>query len=330
MKRKIGMRYLQTGLILGLGAMLLSGCLKNEWEECEKDGKAELDDYISKNNIPESYKVEVTGGYIYYIPEIYGTGLSPATNNFIVVDYTGMYPDGTIIETTDSSLKDDWDAASVYTDYAYGPTKFQYGYSSEGFNAGIALMQEGGMSTLIIPTELAFYNCRPVLYSVHLLKVITNPVSYEKEMLVRYLSENSMDTVTNAYNNIYYKELSVTGDTLSVMQNDTLLIRFSGTYTYESGGSLYLKEFDSNVNAQNPLKIVYGSKVIYGGSIKYIPEGFTAALDTMKKGTHALAVLPYTQAFGTSGLINATYGYIIVPAYQTVIYDISIEEIKRP
>jgi len=29
-------------------------------------------------------------------------------------------------------------------------------------------------------------------------------------------------------------------------------------------------------------------------------------------------------------LINSTYGYYIVPAYQTVIYDLYIEEIRRP
>jgi FKBP-type peptidyl-prolyl cis-trans isomerase len=330
MKRFNSVRFLLTGMIIGLGAMLLSGCLKNEWEECEEQGKVELDDYISKNNISESYKVEVTGGYIYYIPEISGTGLSPVTNDFIVINYTGMYLNGTIIETTDSSLRDEWDAATIYTDYAYGPAKFQVGYSSEGFNSGLAMMQEGGLSTLIIPTELAYYNCRPVLYSINLLKVIKDPVAYEKEMLVWYLSENGMDTVSNAYNKIYYKELSGTGDPLSVVEDDTLLIRFTANYTYEKGGSLYLKEFDSNTGDKNPLKIVYGSDVIYGGSIKYIPDGFTAALDTMSKGTHALAVLPYTQAFGTTGLINSTYGYYIVPQYQTVIYDIYIEDIKRP
>jgi hypothetical protein len=61
-----------------------------------------------------------------------------------------------------------------------------------------------------------------------------------------------------------------------------------------------------------------------------MPAGFTAALDTMKKGSHALAVLPYSQAFGTTGLVNGIYGYYIVPQYQTVIYDIYIEDIIRP
>jgi FKBP-type peptidyl-prolyl cis-trans isomerase len=330
MKKTNGIRFLLTGMIIGLGTLLLSGCLENEWEKCIEDGKVELDDYIAQHSIPESYKVEVTGGYIYNIPVIYGTGLSPEANDFIVVDYTGMYVDGTIIETTDSTLREDWGASTVYTDYVYGPMKFQYGYSSDGFNEGLALMQEGGLSTLIIPTELAYYNCRPVIYYINLLTVIENPVAYEKEMLVWCLSENGMDTVSNAYNDIYYKEISNTGDVLSVTKNDTLLIRFTASYPYEKGGNLLLKEFDSNISDKDPLKIVYGSDVVHGGSIKFIPDGFTAALDTMSKGTHALAVLPYDQAFGTTGLINATYGYFIVPQYQTVIYDILVEDIRRP
>jgi len=330
MKGMMHMRFLPTGTIIGLAALLLTGCLKNEWEECIEDGKVELDAYITKNNIAESYKVEFTDGYLYHIPEIVGTGLFPEANNYIVVDYTGTYLDGTIIETTDSSLKDDWDHANVYTDYAYGPAKFQYGYSSPGFNGGLSLMQEGGFSTLIIPTELAYYNCHPVKYTINLLKVIRDPVAYEKEMLVWYLSENGMDTVSNAYNSIYYKEVASTGDTLSVSEGDTLLIRYTGNYTYEREGSLFLKEFDGNTGDANPLKIVYGSNEIFGGSIKYMPAGFTAALDTMSKGTQALAVLPYTQAFGTTGLVNTLYGYYIVPQYQTVIYDIYIQDIKRP
>jgi FKBP-type peptidyl-prolyl cis-trans isomerase len=330
MKRMNDMRFFLTVTVIGLGALLSSGCLHNEWDDCEKEGKAELDSYITKNNISESYRVEFSGGYLYHIPNIVGTGLYPQANNFIVIDYTGMYLDGTIIETTDSSLKDDWANSTVYTDYAYGPAKFQFGYSSPGFNAGLSLMQEGGFSTLIIPTELAYYNCKPVLYNINLLKVITDPVAYEEDMLVWYLSENGMDTVSNAYNGIFYKELSNTGDTLSVADGDTLLIRFIGNYTYEKEGSLNLKEFDSNTGDKDPLKIVYGSKEIYGGSIKYMPVGFTAALDTMNKGTRALAVLPYTQAFGTTGLINGTYGYYIVPQYQTVIYDIYVEDIRRP
>ena len=326
MKRLNCIRIFRIGITMGIAAILLSGCLKNEWEECEKDGKAELEKYISDNNISDEYKKD---GGLYYIPDTVGTGLSPVLNDYIVMNYTGMYLNGTIIETTDSSLKEKWDASGNFSDFVYGPAKFKYGYSRPGFNDGLSYMQEGGWATLIIPTELAYYDCKPVKYTVNLLTIIKDPVAYEKSMLLRYLSENGMDTTTNAYEGIYYKEYDDTGDTLAVTENDTLLIRFSGKYTYQDKGSLMLKEFDSNIKDANPLKIVYGKDVVYSGAIKVMPEGFTTALDTMRKGTRAIAVLPYEKAFKSIGLVNVAYGYYIVPAYQTVIYDLYIEDIRR-
>lgn len=241
-----------------------------------------------------------------------------------------MYLNGTIIETTDSTLKDDWSAGNEFDDYPYGPVKFIYGYSRAGFNSGLSYMQEGGWATLIIPTELAFYDCKPVKYSIHLISVIKDPVEYENVLLLRYLAENGMDTTSNAYGDIYYKEYLTTSDTTEVMNNDTLVIRFSGKYPYIDKGMIRLKEFDSNYDVADPLRFVYGKEeTILGGYIKKIPDGFTAALDTMRKGTRAIAVLPYTEAFGTTGLINVLYGYSIVPAYQTVIYDLQVVDILR-
>ena len=326
MRRNIFYRTRKIGIMLGTGAILLSGCLKDEWADCEKKSKEEMDQYISSNNISDEYKKE---GGLYYIPDTVGTGLSPELNDYIVVGYTGMYLNGTIIETTDSNLKDKWSAASKYTDYIYGPTKFIFGYSRAGFNSGLSYMQEGGWATLIIPTELAFYDCKPVKYTMHLLSVIKNPDAYEKALMLQLLSENGMDTITNAYRNIYFREISSTSDTMEVAEDDTLIIRFSGEYPYLENGEIRLKEFDSNAN-DDPLKIVYGKENIYGGYIKKMPEGFTAALDTMRKGSHAIAVLPYEEAFGKAGLINVLYGYYVVPAYQTVIYDLTVEDIIRP
>jgi FKBP-type peptidyl-prolyl cis-trans isomerase FkpA len=323
-------RIFAIGATIGIGALLLSSCLDNEWEDCEKSSKEDMDKYITKNTISDEFKKDVDGGTLYYIPDTLGTGLSPEMDNYIVVDYTGMYLDGTIIETTDSSMKEKWDATNFYKDYAFGPAKFKFGYSRAGFNYGLSYMKEGGWATLIIPTELAFYDCKPVLYKINLIKVIKNPVTYEKEAMLRYLSENGMDTIANAYEGIFYKVTSTTDDTMEVTKNDTLLIRFTGKYTYENKGLLCLKEFDSNIEDKDPLKIVYGKDAIQSGYIKYMPVGFTTALDTMRKGTHAVAVLPYEKAFGTTGLINSVYGYYIVPQYQTVIYDLYIEDIKRP
>ncbi len=319
-------KVFKIALISGVPALLLTSCLKNDWEECEKKSKDELNKYLASHNISGEYKKE---SGLYYIPDTVGTGLSPVVNNYIVVSYTGWYLDGTIIETTDSTLKSEWTADTVFPDYVYGPTKFKFGYSRPGFNEGLYYMKEGGWSTLIMPTEIAFYDCRPVKYKIHLISVITDPVRYEDSVMFKYLEENSIDTSTAAYEGIYYKEYFSTGDTLSVEPNDTVYIRYTGKYFYVDKGVIKTKVFDSNIKDQNPLKIIFGKKTLLGGSIKAIPDGFEIAIDSMKQGTKAIAVLPYSKAFGTKGLYNSTYGYYYVPEYQTVIYDLYVTRVGK-
>lgn len=319
-------KILRTVLISGASAFLLTSCMKNDWEECEKKSKDELNRYLSTNNISSEFRKQ---SGLYYIPDTIGTGLSPVVNNYIVVSYTGWYLDGTIIETTDSTLRNNWAADTVFKDYAYGPTKFKYGYSRPGFNEGLYYMKEGGWSTLIMPTELAYYDCRPVKYKIHLISVITNPVKYEDSVMFKYLEINSIDTNTAAYNGIYYKEYLTSGDTLSVESNDTVFIRYTGKYLYVDKGIIRTKTFDSNIKDKDPLTIIFGKKTLLAGSIKAVPEGFEIALDSMRQGTKAIAVLPYTKAFGTTGLFNSKYGYYYVPEYQTVIYDLYVERIGK-
>lgn len=313
-------------MIVGI-SITLTGCLKNDWEECEKKSDAELSKYISQNNISDQYKME---SGLYYVPDTVGTGLSPESGDYIFIEYTGWYSDGNIIETTDSTLKSGWAASDAYTNYIYGATKIRYGYSRPGFNEGLSLMKEGGWARLIIPTELAYYNCLPVIYKIHLISVIENAVEYEKSMMVQYLAQNGMDTVSSLYNDIYYKELTASSDTHSVELTDTVLIRFTGSFIYKIPGDaeVRMKEFDSNLHDAKPLKMVYGNNsVIFGGSVLAIPKGFITALDTMQTGTRARVILPYTQGFGESGLSDGTYGYSIVPDYQTVVYDLYVEGI---
>jgi len=326
MKMVLFQKVFKVVLISGASALFLTSCLKNDWEECEKQSRQELNRYLADNNISSEYK---TQSGLYYIPEIVVTGLSPVANNYVVVKYTGWYLDGTVIETTDSTLKDKWVADTVFKDYIYGPKKFKYGYSRPGFNEGLYYMKEGGSATLIMPTELAFYDCRPVKYSIHLMSVITDPVKYEDSVMLKYLEENSIDTITAAYRGIYYSEYESTGDTLSVETNDTVSIRYTGKYLYVDQGVIHTTVFDSNIKDKNPLTIIYGKKTLLSGSIKAIPDGFEIALDSMKQGTKAIAVLPYTKAFGTQGLYNSTYGFYYVPEYQTVIYDIYVEHIGK-
>jgi FKBP-type peptidyl-prolyl cis-trans isomerase len=249
----------------------------------------------------------------------------------VIIDYVGRYIDGNIIhETSYDSLKDNWPNATYYANYVYGPLKFRYGYSIAGINEGLFLMSEGGKAKLVMPSDKASYDFNPMVYEIELHKVIRNPVAYEDSVLKEYLAVAGFDTLTTRYQEIYFKE-TVTPDpedNRTVNTSDTVYFRFTGRLVDGFGPLINdQRVFDSNVADAAPAKYVFGSSAVPGAMLAF-PAGLKTALDTMRTGTHATAILPYSQAFKDAGLFSLAYGYTIVPKYQTVVYDIVVEDIR--
>jgi FKBP-type peptidyl-prolyl cis-trans isomerase len=329
MKRAL-QKIIFPAFTLFLPAFLLAGCVKDDWKDKQKAESDIIDKYLKDNNIPESSKTE---GGIYFIEEKAGTGSTPVKNDYVVINYTGRYlEDGSIHETNIGSLKSEWANAVTYSHFVYAPLKFRYGYSIQGLNEGLGMMKEGGKAKLIIPSDKAFYNFRPMEYEIELLKVIKDPVAWEDSVLTLYLADEGYDPVT-AYRNIYFRE-TVTPDPLNhrtVQTNDTIIFRYRGRYVTGYGVQPADTDvFDSNMDDAVSLKLVYGKNEIIRGSILSIPKGLVTALDSMRSGTHATAVIPYSEGFGADGLISNTYGYTIVPRYQTLVYDIILEDLRPP
>jgi FKBP-type peptidyl-prolyl cis-trans isomerase len=331
MMRSVSIRLWLLPVLLSL---MVSGCLKNEWDEKEQHEKEVIQTYLTDHNITEDQKTE---GGIYYVEQVAGTGLSPRNNNYVVINYTGRYlENGSIHETTYDSLKGDWPNASLYSFFVYGPLRFQYGYSIAGINEGLSLMKEGGKASLVIPSDKAFYDFNPLVYDVELIKVIRDPVVYEDSVFHVYLAEKNYDSTMwyiSGNDTIYFKE-TVTpdpNDERTVQAGDTIYFRYNGRLV--DGFSPVIKDdrvFDSNMDQAKPIKYVYGQSVILSGSMLAFPTGLKLALDTMRSGTHATALLHYKQAFGDKGLFSTIYGYTIVPKYQTVVYDVIVESIRPP
>jgi len=313
-----------------LVSVFFTSCVKDDWKESKRAETELLENYLRENNISEDSKTE---GGIYFIEEDAGTGLSPANNDYVVINYVGRYlVDGSIHETNYYSLKADWANSQYYTFFVFAPLKFRYGFSIPGINEGLAMMKEGGKATLIIPSDKAFYDFNPLEYEVELLNVIKDPVAWEDSILAVYIAENGYDSTT-LFQNIYFRETLTPnpGDTRTVQPNDTVIFRYTGRYVTGYSGQLNdTVIFDTNTDDMVSLKLVYGKNEIIKGSILAMPKGLVSALDSMRAGTHATAVLPFTEAFGTDGLVSGIYGYTIVPRYQTVIYDIILEDIRPP
>ncbi|UCH14693.1 MAG: FKBP-type peptidyl-prolyl cis-trans isomerase, partial [Bacteroidales bacterium] len=140
------------------------------------------------------------------------------------------------------------------------------------------------------------------------------------------LAEQGLDT-TNMIDNVYY---DITGlpayeDTVNVNANDTVHVKFDSYYLVED--SLVL--FESNSADDTPLIFKYSESAAAPEGYLPFTDGFLEALDTMNIGTTARVVVPYEYGYEEAGYRHSFYGYIIVPAYTSLVYDIEIVDILR-
>jgi len=101
--------------------------------------KALRDQYLAANGIT----VEPTASGLYFIETEKGTGKKAMPGNTVSVHYTGRLLDGTVF---DSSV----DKGTPYT--------FRLGVGAviKGWDEAIAMLNEGGKATIVIPSDLAY------------------------------------------------------------------------------------------------------------------------------------------------------------------------------
>jgi FKBP-type peptidyl-prolyl cis-trans isomerase len=311
----------------------VSGCVTNDWAEKEQNEKDLIAAYVKNNGITEEQK---TQNGIYFIEKVQGTGLSPKKDDFVVINYTGRYiDDNRIHETSFDSLKGEWDNAATYKYFVYGPLKFEYGFSIAGINEGLSLMKEGGKAQLLIPSDKAFFDFKPMIYDIELLKVITDPAHDDSLVMEKYLNQIGWDSAGTYYEKtgVFVKETHVEdpNDNHYFQAKDTIFFKYTGKLLDSYGPVITERVFDSNMQNSETVKFVHGQQNYEKGSFMLgFPSSLRSSLDTLRFKSKATFVLPSVKAFGDKGLINSQYGYIIVPRFQTVVYDIEVTDIQSP
>ncbi len=321
---------------IALTIVVLAACAKNDFAAKEQAEKDLIAEYTKEHNITEDQKQQ---SGIYYIEERAGTGLSPVKhaapkeNDYVIINYTGRYlSDNSIHETTYKSLKSEWKNSVYYTDYVYGPLRFLYGYSISGINEGLALMKEGGKAQILIPSDMAFYDYNPMIYEIELLKVVSDAPKYDSTVMTNYLLQQAWDTASTKVQGTYWVKKEVylketfTPDpndlhTFGSATHDTLYLNFKGKLLDGYNPTVTERVFDSITDPTKPLKF-------YKGGSSPLPKGLLSAFDTLRMGTHATFVLPWQKAYGDQGKVNGTYGYTIVPPYQSLVYEIEVVDYK--
>ncbi|HEX3006548.1 MAG TPA: FKBP-type peptidyl-prolyl cis-trans isomerase, partial [Bacteroidales bacterium] len=164
-----------------------TSCMKDDDSEKRENEKRLINNYVQANNIT----VTPTTSGLYVIPQVAGTGATPGTTDFALIEYNAFDLEGHFFDGTNLTLANQ---AKVNTYFALGgPLKIYMGqgYFLDGVTEGLKQMKEGGEAKMIMPSLLAYNDYVPRIINVKLIKVITNPLAYEKEQIANYL-----DTVT--------------------------------------------------------------------------------------------------------------------------------------
>ena len=105
----------------------------------QRDEVEKINKYISENHID----IKPTNSGLYYIEVEKGTGHKAMPGKKVKVWYTGKLLDGTVFDASEKHNK---------------PFEFVLGQGQviKGWDEGIAMMNEGGKATLIIPSKLAY------------------------------------------------------------------------------------------------------------------------------------------------------------------------------
>jgi FKBP-type peptidyl-prolyl cis-trans isomerase len=306
--------------------LLLTNCeVPNDAEESKKDEQSKLKQYLVNNHIT----VQPQPSGLYYIERVQGTGISPDSGDFVLINYSCSLIDGTLVETNDSAVAAH--SSTVISSVGYiGPQKSKlYGHVKYNFfiglEEGLSLMKEGGKATLIIPSKLAFDDIATslipwystLIYEIDkLVRVIKDPVADDRVFVNRYLDTLGMQP-TDSIKGIYLKE-DVSGSGDLIAYGDTLKIKMMETAVdtiFFFGYRNYI-EYDFISGVEDTL---------FG-------PGFNTAIEMLRKGSEARFLLPYNVAYGIYGLkFNYYNQYIrlIRPPYSSVFYKIIVKDVKK-
>lgn len=240
------------------------------------------DKYADFSTSPSGLKYKIS---------IKGKGIQPKSGDKVEVHYTGKLTNDTVFD-------------SSYPRGQALPFTLGKGMVIKGWDEGIALLQEGGKATFIIPPDLA-YGPRAMgkipanstlIFDVELVKVTP-------KIAVVPFDAKGKDTIKTASGLKYIIVKEGTGRVPFVGSN------VSAHYTgyFEDG-----RIFDSSVERGQPFTFPVGK----GKVIKAWDEAFSI----LKVGTKARLLVPYTLAYGEAGAGK------VIPPKTNLIFDVELLE----
>jgi FKBP-type peptidyl-prolyl cis-trans isomerase FkpA len=156
--------YYLLFVVVVLLTTLVSCNPANKYEEEEK---SQIQTYL-KSNPNQVFELKPSG--LYYLEVLAGTGRAPVIHDTAYIKYTGKFLDGIVFDTNVGK-----------TDTLSFPVN--EGWMIEGMDEAITYMKQGGKSTVLIPSSLAYgttgYYIIPgytsLLFEIELVRVKPGP-----------------------------------------------------------------------------------------------------------------------------------------------------------
>lgn len=303
MKKQNRFIYLTLLVFLTISA---TSCLKDDDSEKREKEKKLIENYVQVNNITAT--PSATG--LYYISEVEGTGASLGNEDFALIKYKATDLDGKFYDGTDKTLVEQ---NKIFPYFALGGPLKIYAVKNAFYNGvveGLKNMKEGGKAKMIMPSILAWDDYVPRIFEVELLKVIPNPMAYEKQQIANYLdTATNIEVKDSTSTGLYYIEKLKGAGTVNPSTGKQVKIRYTG---YLPDGRVFDKVASDTV---------YKFRVGYQAVINGLDDG----IRLMTKGGKAKMVIPYYKGYGFNGL---TYrGQVLIPYFSTLIFDVELVDI---
>ena len=308
MKRIIIVKYFVPALVL----LIAFSCDDNSNHLHKEKEMRLLKQYLEAKNIT----AEPESSGLYFIPTNEGSGIKPEMDHWVIIRYTAKTINDNIFDTTDEkvAISNNIYSASII----YGDKRLPLASTAiAGVREGLMMMREGGHATLIIPSHLGYGSAgigrvppySTLIYDIELVKVIKDPVAYEKQIIENYIAmyaDSSHLAVTKMNSGLYYIEISEgTGDNLPE-EDDIVSVYYNGTLT--DG-----RVFDSNTGSSAYTFTIGANQTI---------KGFEEGVKLMKKEGRSRLVIPSSIGYGKEGSGDK------IPGFTPLVFDIKLADIR--
>lgn len=306
-------------VLVALGVALVTGCEDNVDNSVNEDQENRYFDlYMAAYMAAIDTILEPDEDGLYYINYVEGTGATPDTSDYLLINYVAYtIPDENVVDTYTEDIAVEH---NIYTSGAmYGPYKFHLGSKILGLQKGLTSMKEGGISRILFKSDLGYgitgwgssvKAYESLMYDIELLEVIDDVYGLELAMIDAYL-----DTIDNAVE-IYDED---TDATMYYIPDEVGTGNSIGTDSvveiYYTGMLLDGREFDSNIGESSGFDLTIGE-----GSVI---EGWEIGLHEFNYGGSGRLLIPHPLAYDVEGKIISGTKYSI-PPIEALLFEISV------